>query len=195
MGGASDNFHFHQIKCERVFNDWFMLRTFKTKPYYLDQFQFFCTVSENNTLCIPSMKPRTWNSILVEGETNKMNLLQVVTSAMDIPLIPISFLWVKWFGYYSHSKSAFFQKVENAENWPTLLSGETQLFGNFFQMAATPREIWILTWNQSQMKLKTPNFHGKKEAWRFFKPLMRHLSLKSGLILYVRKPRWISMSV
>ena len=27
---------------------------------------------------------------------------------------------------------AFFPKVENAENWPTLLSGETQLFGNFF---------------------------------------------------------------
>ena len=26
----------------------------------------------------------------------------------------------------------FFPKVENAENWPTLLSGETQLFGNFF---------------------------------------------------------------
>ena len=27
---------------------------------------------------------------------------------------------------------AFFPKVENAENWPTLLRGETQLFRNFF---------------------------------------------------------------
>ena len=50
----------------------------------------------------------------------------------------------------------FFQKVENAENWPTLFRGETQLFGNFL--------MEILTWNQCQMKLKTPNFHGKKEA-------------------------------
>ena len=58
---------------------------------------------------------------------------------------------------------AFFPKVESAENWPTLLSGETQLFGNFFQMAAIPREIWILTWNQSQMKLKHQIFMERKK--------------------------------
>ena len=55
---------------------------------------------------------------------------------------------------------ALCQKVENAEIWPTLLSGETQ---TFFQMTAIPREIEILTWNQSQMRLKTPNFYGKKK--------------------------------
>ena len=109
---------------------------------------------------------------------------------MDIifKLIPLCFLWVKWFGYYSHSKSSMFSK-----SWKC---GETQLFGHlFFQMAAITRIIWILTWNQSQMKLKTPNFHGKKEACWFVEPLLRYQSLKSGLILYAQKPRWISISV
>ena len=32
------------------------------------------------------MKLRTWNSVLSTGETNKMTLLQAVTSAMDITL-------------------------------------------------------------------------------------------------------------
>ena len=40
-----------------------------------------------------------------------------------------------------------------------------------------------------------PNFHGKKEACWFVEPLLRYQSLKSGLILYTQKPRWISMSV
>ena len=112
------------------------------------------------------------------------------------PLIPLSFLWVKWFGYYSHSKSSIFFKKLKMLKIDQLCSAEKLNFSDtFFQMAVIPREIMILTWNQSQMKLKTPNFHGKKEACWFVEPLLRHLSLKSGLILYARKPRWISMSV
>ena len=89
----------------------------------------------------------------------------------------------------------FFKKLKMLK-FDQLGSAEKLNFlDTFFQMAAIPKEIVILTWNQSQMKLKTPNFHGKKEACWFVEPLLRYQSLKSGLILYAQKPRWISMSV
>ena len=62
--------------------------------------------------------------------------------------VPLGIKWKVWtlsFNWYplafcgssgldttATQSQAFFQKVENAENWPTLLSGETQLFGHFF---------------------------------------------------------------
>ena len=45
---------------------------------------------------------------------------------------PLAFCGSSGLDTTATQSQAFFQKVENAENWPTLLSGETQLFGHFF---------------------------------------------------------------
>ena len=45
---------------------------------------------------------------------------------------PLVFCGLSGLDTTASQSQAFFQKVENAENWPTLLSRETQLFEHFF---------------------------------------------------------------
>ena len=45
-----------------------------------------------------------------------------------------------------------------------LTKGEIQLLGYFFPIFAIPRQIKVLTWNQSQMKLKITSFYHMKES-------------------------------
>ena len=42
---------------------------------------------------------------------------------------------------------------------------KNNFFGTFFQTAAILRQIGIVTYNQSQMKPKIPNFPNMKEAY------------------------------
>ena len=79
------------------------------------------------------------------------------------PLIPLSFLWVKWFGYYSLSKLGKMLKKLKIDQFRS--AAELKIFDTFFQTTVILRPIGIITWNQDQMKLKIPNFHNMKKAY------------------------------
>ena len=81
---------------------------------------------------------------------------------MDIifPRISFSVLWVKWLGYYSLSQSSIFSKSCNS--WKlTNLAQQRNSSNQWLPILGSESEI--LTRNQSQINLKTPKFHKKKE--------------------------------
>ena len=96
-------------------------------------------------------------------------------------LIPLSLLWVEWFGYYSLSKSSIFSKCSKMLEIDQFCSEENfNFWATFFQKAVIRRRMEIWTWNQSHMKLRILNFQNKKEAYWYLKPLLSYWSLKIG---------------
>ena len=89
------------------------------------------------------------------------------------PLIPLIFLWVKWFGYWSLSKSSIFSK--SWKHWKL-----TNFFNTFFKwppFLEKPR-YWHETKDRCEA-LNTNFFWKKADGWQV-KPLLRYSSLKIG---------------
>ena len=95
-------------------------------------------------------------------------------------MIPLSLLWVDWFGYYSLSKSSIFSKCSKMleiDNFYSALN--LNFLVTLFQKVVIQRHIEIWTWNQSHMMLRIPIFLNMKEAHWYLQPLLSNQSLKN----------------
>ena len=87
----------------------------------------------------------------------------------------------KWFGHQSLFKSSVFPKCSKMlKSLQNLLAVKLVYLDTFFQNVAIHRLMKIMTWNQSLLKLRMQNFHDLKQAYWYWKSLLRNSSLKIG---------------
>ena len=136
--------------CHRSLYTWKSVSSLREKFFLQDESSF-----ESNAVTKPVV-------------TQATNRHQIKDAGIIFPLIPLNFLWVKQFGYYSLSKSSILssKKLKMLKIYHVCSAAKLKFLATFFQTADILR-IGIVTCNQSQMKPRIPNFQNMKESYQY----------------------------